>query len=150
MFTSTSDITIQSSKENVFDYVSHMENDPLWCPEVREVEQVSEGTPSLGTTFKILARPIPENQRGGYEITAFEPPTKLEWRLWQGNNTGTGSYVLENADNGTRITYTTKVTIPGLRKPSEPFVGLLTRMHLGPRMLRNLKRILESDSKSTA
>ena len=146
MYTSTSDITIQISMEEVFEYVSHMENDPLWCPEVREVEQVSEGAPGLGTMFNILARPIPENQMGGYEITMFEPPTKLEWRLWQGTSTGTGSYVLEGADNGTRITYTTKVTLPGLRKPFEPFVGLITRMHFGPRMLRNLKRILESES----
>ena len=145
MFSSRSEIVINRPMDVVFDYISHMENDPLWCPEVKRVTPLNEDPPGVGKTYEMMARPIPQNQEGGYEITRFEPPTAMELKLWQGTSAGETTYDLEQVDAGTRLAYTTNVALSGIAKPFEPLVGWLTTRSRGPRMLGNLKDILESD-----
>ena len=77
---------------------SHMENDPVWCPEVKRVTPTNDEPPSVGKTYEMMARPIPQNQEGGYEITRFEPPTGMELKLWQGTSAGTTTYHLERIE----------------------------------------------------
>ena len=144
MFSSKSEIVIDRPIEGVFDYISHMENDPLWCPEVKRVTPVNDHPPGVGKTYEMMARPIPQDQEGGYEITRFEPPTGMELKLWQGTSAGTTTYELERVDGGTRLVYTTNVALSGIAKPFEPVVGWLTTRTRGPRMLDNLKGILEA------
>ena len=145
MFSSRSEIVINRPMDVVFDYISHMENDPLWCPEVKRVTPLNEDPPGVGKTYEMMARPIPQNQEGGYEITRFEPPTAMALKLWQGTSAGETTYDLEQVDAGTRLAYTTNVALSGIAKPFEPLVGWLTTRSRGPRMLGNLKDILESD-----
>lgn len=144
MFSSTSEIVINRPIEAVFDYISHMENDPVWCPEVKRVDALNDDPPGVGKTYEMMARPIPQDQEGGYEITSFEAPTAMELRLWQGTSAGTTTYALEPVDGGTRLVYTTNVALSGVARPFEPAVGWLTTYSRGPRMLTNLKEILES------
>ena len=120
-----------------------MENDPLWCPEVTTAEATPGQAPGVGATFRIVARPIPINQVGGYEITRFEPPSAMDWKVWQDRNTGTSAYRLEPVDGGTRLFCTIFVSVAGFMVVFEPLIGFLTSVQRGPRMLRNLKRILE-------
>jgi uncharacterized membrane protein len=145
MSKATSKITIQRPIEQVFDYVSHMENDPLWCPEVKSVEQESEGEPGIGTTYKIVVAFSSDELQGGYEITAYEHPTRLEWKLWQGGIRANNTYRLEAVEGGTRLIYTINGSLPENRKFLDPVVGFLNRVFYGPRALRRLKRVLESD-----
>ena len=145
MFSSVSEVVIDRPMDLVFDYISHMENDPLWCPEVKRVTPLNNDPPGVGKTYEMMARPIPQNQEGGYEITHFNPPTSMELKLWQGTSAGTTTYQLEEVDGGTRLVYETNVKLSGVAKPFEPVVGWLTTRSRGPRMLANLKSILESD-----
>ena len=124
-----------------------MENDPLWCPEVKRVKPLNDDPPGVGKTYDMMARPIPQDQEGGYEITRFEAPTAMELKLWQGTSAGTTTYDLETTDGGTRLVYTTNVALSGIAKPFEPAVGWLTTSSRGQRMLMNLKQILEAQGK---
>jgi len=144
MFSSTSEIVIDRPIEAVFAYISHMENDPVWCPEVKRVVPVNDDPPAVGKTYEMMARPIPQDQEGGYEITRFEPPTAMELKLWQGTSAGTTTYDLESVNGGTQLVYTTNVALSGVARPFETAVGWLTTYNRGPRMLRNLKELLES------
>ena len=145
MFSSVSEVVIDRPMDVVFDYISHLDNDPLWCPEVKRVTSLNADPPGVGKTYEMMARPIPQNQEGGYEITRFDPPTSMELRLWQGTSEGTTTYQLDEVDDGTRLVYETNVNLSGIAKPFEPVVGWLTTRSRGPRMLANLKAILESD-----
>ena len=142
MLSSTTQITIAAPIEAVFDYLSHMQNDPDWCTEIVEVAPNAGHDPMLGATYRMVVR-APMQQVGGYEITRFEPPTAMEWRVWQAKVTGTGDYALESVDGGTRLSYTSKVTFPGIMRYFEPLLGIVARGVRIPRALRNLKRLLE-------
>ena len=148
MFSSRSEIVIDRPMDVVFDYISHMENDPVWCPEVKRVEPLNDDPPGVGKTYDMMARPIPQDQEGGYEITRFDAPNAMELRLWQGTSTGITTYDLEPVNGGTRLVYITNVTLTGIARPFESLVGWLTTRSRGPRMLRNLKQVLESDQSS--
>ena len=146
MFSSVSDIVINRPRDVVFDYISHLDNDPVWCPEVKRVRPLNSDPPGVGKTYEMMARPIPQDQEGGYEITKFDPPSSMELKLWQGTSEGITTYQLEEVDGGTRLVYETNVELSGIAKPFEPVVGWLTTRSRGPRMLANLKSLLESDT----
>ena len=146
MSKATCKIVIQRPIDEVFDYVSHMENDPLWCPEVKSVEQESEGEPGVGTTYKIVVAFSKDELKGGYEITAYQRPTLLEWKLWQGGIRANNSYHLEAIENDTRLSYTIRGSLPPKQKFFDPIVELLNRFYYKPRALKRLKHTLESDS----
>ena len=76
MFSSRSEIVINRPMDVVFDYISHMENDPVWCPEVKRVDPLNDDPPGVGKTYDMMARPIPQDQEGGYEITRFDAPQR--------------------------------------------------------------------------
>ncbi len=145
MFSSTSKIVINRPIEAVFDYLSHMENEPLWYPEVKRVTAVNDDPPGVGKTYEMMARRGRQNQEGGYEITRFEPPTVMELKVWEAAHAGTTSYELEQVNGGTRLVYTTKMSLGGIAKLFEPVIGWETRRTRGPRMLENLRHILETD-----
>ena len=144
MFSSTSEITIARPIDEVFAYISHMENDPVWCPEVKSVKPLDDSAPGVGKKYDLVARPIPMDQHGGYEITEFDPPKYMKLRLWQDKNEGNTWYRLEETADGTRLVYTTEVALAGIAKLFEPVVGWMTTRTRGPRMLRNLKQLLEA------
>ena len=143
-FSSTSEIDISRPIDEVFEYISNLENDPIWCPEVKSVVPLDGSPPGVGKTYDLVARPIPMDQHGGYEITEFEPPKYLKLRVWQDKNEGHTWYRLEETAAGTRLVYKTEVALAGIAKLFEPIVGWMTTRTRGPRMLRNLKQLLES------
>ena len=103
MFSSTSEVVIDRPIDEVFSYISHLENDPHWCPEVVSVTPQDASPPEVGKKYYLVARPIPLNQRGWYEITDFEPSLYLKLRFKQDNNFGETWYRLESVDAGTRL-----------------------------------------------
>ncbi len=144
MFSATSEIVINRPIESVFDYISHLENDPLWCPEVKSVTASDANPPQVGKTYDMVARPIPKDQHGGYRITCFDEPTALDLDLWQDGNQGTTTYRLQTTPEGTHLAYATNVELAGIARVFAPMIGWLTTTRRGPRMLRNLKEILEA------
>lgn len=149
MFSSTSEITIARPIDDVFNYISHLENDSLWCPEVKSATPLDVSPPGVGKKYDLVARPIPMDQYGGYEIVEFEPPTHMKIQLWQDTSKGETWYRLEETDAGTRLIYKTEVNVGGIGKWFEPMIGWMTTRSRGPRMLRNLKKILESETQGS-
>ena len=144
MFSSTSKIVINRPIEAVFDYLSHMENEPLWNLEVKQVTAVNDNPPGVGKTYEMMARRGRQDQEGGYEITRYESPTVIELKVFEAAHTGTTSYELEGVNGGTRLVYTTKMSLGGIAKLFEPVIGWETTRTRGPRMMGNLKDILET------
>ena len=147
MMNESGEITIARPIEEVFDFVTDFENDPLWCPEAFSAEKESGEKQMVGARYKIVAGPnfmgMTMKQPGGYEVTEVERPRAMEWSFWQGAGTGTSSYSLQSVGEGTLLRYEFHVSLPGMQRLMEPPTRALSQYWRIPRMLKRLKKYLE-------
>jgi hypothetical protein len=108
-------IVINRPRSDVFASVADHENDPKWRPGVADIKRASgEGQPGTLLAFRTLAGPVrPE-----------------------------GSYWFEDADGGTRVTFSLNANLSGAQKLMTPMVSKSMRNEVAA--LDNLKRVLES------
>jgi uncharacterized protein YndB with AHSA1/START domain len=127
--------------EDVFAFLSDLENIPKWNYAIVETRKISEGPVGVGTTYRQV-RSVPSRSEERLEITAYDPPRQLEVRGQLGPFRSRLFYALNATPEGTRVTNTVEVE---LRGPGR----LLGRVAV-PRVrdavaanLRKLKELLE-------
>ena len=107
--------------DEVFAFIGDFVNTATWDPGVAEARHVTEGPVRVGTRYELIVifngRRLPMT----YEVTAYEPPTRVELR-------GTGSTVnavddirFEATAAGTRIRYLVDLRLKGVLRALEPF-----------------------------
>lgn len=73
-------IVINRPAEAVFEYLSNLENDLQWRREWVDARKTSDGSPSVGATFRLtgelFGRPIPTV----YEVTEYKPCQTAAWK----------------------------------------------------------------------
>jgi len=77
-----------------------------------------------------------------FEVTAFQPGELLAFRTLAGPARPEGSYRFEDADGGTRVTFSLNASLGGAQKLMAPMVGKSMRTQVAA--LDDLKRVLES------
>jgi hypothetical protein len=105
MATFQNTLTIQRPVEDVFAFLADFENLPSWNYAIVETRKTSPGPVGVGTTYRQL-RSIPSTSEEGFEVTAFEPTSRLEVHGDIGPFTATSSYLLAPMGEGTRLTNT--------------------------------------------
>jgi carbon monoxide dehydrogenase subunit G len=127
--------------EDVFGFLSDLENIPKWNYAIVETRKVSEGPRGVGTTYQQV-RSVPSRSEEHLEITTYDPPRQLEIQGQLGLLRSRLFYALDATGEGTRVTNTVEVQ---LRGPGR----LLGRLAV-PRVreavaanLRKLKELLE-------
>jgi uncharacterized protein YndB with AHSA1/START domain len=127
--------------EDVFAFLSDLENVPEWNYAIVETRKISEGPVGVGSTYRQV-RSVPSRSEERLEITAYDPPRQLEVRGQLGPFRSRLFYALNATPEGTRVTNTVEVE---LRGPGR----LLGRVAV-PRVrdavaanLRKLKELLE-------
>ena len=105
MATFQNTLTIQRPVEDVFAFLADFENLPAWNYAIVETKKTSPGPVGVGTTYRQL-RSIPTRSEEGFEVTAFEPTSRLEVHGDIGPFTATSSYLLAPMGEGTRLTNT--------------------------------------------
>jgi uncharacterized protein YndB with AHSA1/START domain len=92
--------------EEVFAYLAAGTNDPKFSPRVLEIEQASDGPVGVGTIFKSTVKDAGMTTKREFEITEFQPPTRIRWAERSKNQvTATeGGYDLAPEGSGTRVT----------------------------------------------
>ena len=141
MATFDNTVLIRRSIEDVFGFLSDLENVPKWNYAIVETRKVSEGPIGVGTTYHQV-RSVPSRSEERLEITTYDPPRQLEIRGQLGPFASRLVYALDASPEGTRLTNTVEVE---LRGPGR----LLGRVAV-PRVrdavaanLRKLKELLE-------
>jgi hypothetical protein len=76
---------------------------PSWNYAIVETRKTSPGPVEVGTTHRQL-RSLPSRSEEGFQVTAFEPTSRLEVHGDIGPLTATVSYLLAPTDAGTRLT----------------------------------------------
>jgi len=127
--------------EDVFAFLSDLENVPKWNYGIVETRKISEGPIGVGTVDQ-QACSVASRSEERLEITTYSPPRQLEIRGQLGPFASRLFYALDTSPEGTRVTNTVEVE---LRGPSR----LLGRVAV-PRVreavaanLRKLKELLE-------
>jgi uncharacterized protein YndB with AHSA1/START domain len=134
-------VVIARPIEDVFGFLSDLENIPKWNYAIVETRKISEGPVGVGTTYRQV-RSVPSRSEEHLEITIYNPPRQLEIRGQLGPFASRLVYALDAIPEGTRVTNTVEVELGGPGR-------LLGRVAV-PRVrdavaanLRKLKELLE-------
>ena len=91
----------------VFAFLAAGTNDPKFSPRVQQITQTTDGPVGVGTVFESTVKDAGMTSTRTFELTGFEPPTKIRWAERSKNmiTVPTGGYDLEAvSDTQTRVT----------------------------------------------
>ena len=93
--------------DDVFAFLADGTNDPKFSPRVQEIRKTTDGPVGVGTVFDSTVKDAGVKTHRTFEITAFEPPTRIRWSERSKNMimVPDGGYDLEAVgDAKTRVT----------------------------------------------
>jgi hypothetical protein len=130
---------------DVFAFVSNPRNDVQWCPKVLSVEPLGSAGPGPGARYAVVHRPVPllKARRMDYELVAWDPPHRVEWREDDGHDVIAVTYVLEAQARATRFTQHDEAEL-GAPRLLHPLIRAGIRRDLGEQLER-LRVLLERD-----
>jgi carbon monoxide dehydrogenase subunit G len=134
-------VTIDRPVDEVFTFVSDGRNAKLWRPGVLDVDLVSGS--GLGARYSQGVRgPGGRRIAADYEITEFEPNSKIAIRATAGPIRPTGSFTFEGMGPGTILTFKLDAELGGLQRL---LIGGIVQSTMDAEMgaLDGLKELLE-------
>lgn len=115
MPSATNTITINRPIADVFAYVADGLNAPTWRSGILDIAHASGD--GLGAVYRQGVKgPGGRRIAADYEITAWEPPTRLAFKAIAGPVRPTGEYRLAEAGGGTTVTFSLDAQLGGLQK----------------------------------
>jgi hypothetical protein len=114
MATFQNTVTIRRPIEDVFGFLADFQNIPTWNYAILQTKKTSPGPVGVGTTYRQI-RSLPSRSEEGFQVTMFQPPSRLEVHGEVGPFTATIGYLLVPLGDGTRLTNTV-----GLQPASVP------------------------------
>jgi hypothetical protein len=137
-------VTINKSVEDVFAFLNLADNHRKFIPGMVEFKQTSPGPlGQVGATMRGVRRDLGRKTEVLYEITEYEPNTKLGMKGAMGPVLFRDGYELQPLGNATRVNFWLELTFKGLAKLVQPFIFLVGKTHAGE-TLANLKKEIEA------
>jgi hypothetical protein len=93
--------------DDVFAFLGAGTNDPKFSPRVQQITQTTDGPVGVGTVFESKVKDAGMTSTRAFELTSFEPPTKIRWAERSKNmiTVPEGGYDLEAvSDTQTKMT----------------------------------------------
>jgi uncharacterized protein YndB with AHSA1/START domain len=97
-------ISIDRSPEDVFAFVSDVDNLPLWQTSMVEIEKQHEGEPTVGSQSRGVNRFMGKRMEFTTEVTAYDPPKRLAIKTVDGPFDYRQEERLEPEGDGCRLT----------------------------------------------
>jgi carbon monoxide dehydrogenase subunit G len=111
--------------EQAFEYLADFSRTAEWDPGVVEAERLTPGPPRRGSRFRVVVSFLGRRLPLDYEITAYEPPTRL---VLEGGDSSVHSHdeiTFAPRPGGTRVTYEARLELRGLRRLADPLLQLI-------------------------
>jgi uncharacterized protein YndB with AHSA1/START domain len=137
----TNTVSIDRPAEEVFRFVSDLENVPQWNYAVIETRKSSDGPVNVGTTYRQV-RSAPTRSEEDLRVSEFEPTRRFAVQGDLGPFVGTLTYEFENVDGRTRLTNTASLEARGLMRIASPIASGRIREAVAAN-LGVLKQLLE-------
>lgn len=140
----TIDIIINRPKEQVFNYMTQLDNGDQLMDEVVASKNITGGPVGLGTRMTERVKFGPMGEELTWEITAFEANRLCTFETDGSFGRTKVSYLLEPAQGGTRVAAEVTIEIRGLFRLAQPVIQF---SHMGnrKRYLAAIKKNLEND-----
>ena len=135
-------VTIRRPVQDVFTFLADFENVPTWNHAIVETTKVSPGPVRVGTTYR-QTRSAPSRTEEAFEVTVFEPTSRLQVQGGLGPFTARVSYLLEPTGSGTRLTNAVDLESSGLLTLVAPLATSRIK-HAVAANLDTLKQLLEA------
>ena len=96
---------IERPIEEVFAFLADGTNDPKFSPRVLEIAKTTDGPSGVGTIYRSTVKDAGMKTKREFELTEFEPPTKIRWAELSKNlvTAPEGGYDLAPEGSGTRL-----------------------------------------------
>ena len=138
-------VVINRPLEEVFAFVSNLENDPPWSS-ATEMRQTSDGPIGIGTTFRQRDRFLGRRVDLRLEVVGYEMNHSITLKSDSGLLSLEGTRIVERlADTGTRVTFVGGGHALGVLKFVEPLLAAMGDLRLRTQ-LGKLKQLLEVPS----
>jgi uncharacterized protein YndB with AHSA1/START domain len=109
------EVTIRRPTGEVFAFIADGLNGPKWRPGVLDIAHVS-GT-GVGATYKQGVKgPGGRRVDADYRVTEYEPGRRLAFEAIAGPVRPTGTYLLEETPDGSRLTFSLHAELGGIKK----------------------------------
>jgi carbon monoxide dehydrogenase subunit G len=137
----TNTVTIDRRPQEVFRFVSDLENVPKWNYAIIATRKTSDGPVDVGTTYRQV-RSAPTRSEEQLRVTEFESGRRFAVQGDLGPFVGTLTYEFEDADGRTRLTNTASLEARGLVKIAAPIASARIREAVAEN-LGALKQLME-------
>ena len=128
--------------EQVFDFVSTPENDFQWQYGTLATARVYKGANKIGSFFRSIGHLMGHRFQSTFEVIEYQPNSEYGVKSLSGPLHSQTSYTFEAADDGTRITISTRAHVVDFFQMDERLVGGKIKKQLKEN-LTSLKRLLE-------
>jgi uncharacterized protein YndB with AHSA1/START domain len=138
----TNTITINRSPVELFEFLAHFENLPLWNYAISETRRISDGAVGVGSRYR-QTRTLPTRSEEVFEVTEFEPDRRLSIQGALGPYHSEVTYLLAPAQDGTTLTNTMNLRPSGPLRLIAPLAASRVKSAVAAN-LGALKQILET------
>ena len=136
---------IDARLEQVFDYMTDPANLAQWQTTKTSVEQITPGSPGLGTRFKERTKPPAGKEfEQLVEYTEFERPRRFTAHIVEGPHPVDGTWSLKPSGDCTEVTFVASGEMRGGIRLLGPLAGRLTARQFAD-YHKKLRRNLETD-----
>jgi uncharacterized membrane protein len=135
-------ISIDRPIKTVFDFILDGANNPLWRPDVINIQLKTGKPPGVGSVFKQEMKGPGGRIDADYEIVECKPNEWIKFQVVTGPARPVGTYTFESAGNSTKVTFVLDFQPKGLAKLMD---GMINKSMQGEiATLSNLKSYLEA------
>jgi len=123
MVTNEMIITINRPVEEVFAYISDLQNGPKWQPGLVETRRITEGPEGIGTQYTGVRKFMGRRMESVVQFTTYEPNKKIVFKSISGSSPLEQSFLFESTAEGTRLTSRLELQMSGLMGLAEPLIA---------------------------
>ncbi|HMN30041.1 MAG TPA: SRPBCC family protein [Caldilineaceae bacterium] len=120
-------IDLPLAPEVVFAYITALENERCWQPEIERIRLLTPGPLALGAEFEEVRRSFGRQYTWRFCVTEFEPPWRFAIASIQGKPRYSGSRVCSLTPTGTRLTEAGELETPGWLRFCDPLLARLAQ-----------------------
>ena len=136
-------VVINRPVEDVFAFLTDPEKAVEWSSALVESTKTSEGPVGVGTTGRQVIKFLGRRIESDWELTEFEPNTKISLKSTSGPIASTGTSTFESVEGGTRVTVEGDAELGGFFRLAEPLVARMAQRQFNADYA-NLKDLLEA------
>jgi carbon monoxide dehydrogenase subunit G len=137
---------INRPKEQVWKFLTSVENASKWDTGIIEAKQTSDGPVGLGTILEAVSESRGKRRNLKVEVTEYDPNKRVAWTIDAGFGTGKSIYTLESAGSGTRLSKSSEVELKGFFKLLTPIIRRRFNKEEIELDLDNIKRNVKASS----